>query len=120
MNPPSRSIGVTGHSYGGYSTLSLIVQSPRFKAAVMRAGMGDLIGGYGQLAPDGGPDATPDGSTIFFVSTRSGRYEIHSVSAAGGTVTQHTTLSRVIGRPAVAPSGERLYFARTKTGSPIS
>ena len=49
---PNR-IGVMGHSYGGYSTLSLIVQSPRFKAAVMRAGMGDLIGGYGQLAPDG-------------------------------------------------------------------
>jgi dipeptidyl aminopeptidase/acylaminoacyl peptidase len=46
-------IGVMGHSYGGYSTLSLIVQSPRFKAAVMRAGMGDLISGYGQLAPDG-------------------------------------------------------------------
>lgn len=46
-------IGVTGHSYGGYSTLSLIAQSPRFKAAVMRAGMGDLISGYGQLAPDG-------------------------------------------------------------------
>ena len=46
-------IGVTGHSYGGYSTLSLIVQSPRFKAAVMRAGMGDLISGYGQLSPDG-------------------------------------------------------------------
>src|SRR5262249_44693679 len=46
-------IGVTGHSYGGYSTLSLLVQSPRFKAAVMRAGMGDLIGGYGQLSPDG-------------------------------------------------------------------
>jgi dipeptidyl aminopeptidase/acylaminoacyl peptidase len=46
-------IGVTGHSYGGYSTLSLIAQSPRFKAAVMRAGMGDLVSGYGQLADDG-------------------------------------------------------------------
>jgi len=46
-------VGITGHSYGGYSTLSLIVQSPRFKAAVMRAGMGDMIAQYGQLAPDG-------------------------------------------------------------------
>jgi dipeptidyl aminopeptidase/acylaminoacyl peptidase len=46
-------IGVTGHSYGGYSTLCLIAQSPRFKAAVMRAGLGDLIGSYGQLSPDG-------------------------------------------------------------------
>ena len=46
-------IGVTGHSYGGYSTLSLIVQSSRFRAAVMRAGMGDMFAQYGQLAPDG-------------------------------------------------------------------
>jgi dipeptidyl aminopeptidase/acylaminoacyl peptidase len=42
-----------GHSYGGYSTLALIAQSSLFKAAVMRAGMGDLISGYGQLGPDG-------------------------------------------------------------------
>lgn len=49
---PAR-IGITGHSYGGYSTLALIAQSSLFKAAVMRAGMGDLIAGYGQLAPDG-------------------------------------------------------------------
>ncbi|MEO8431235.1 MAG: prolyl oligopeptidase family serine peptidase [Acidobacteriota bacterium] len=46
-------VGVTGHSYGGYSTLCLIAQSTRFKAAVMRAGMGNMIGQYGQLAPDG-------------------------------------------------------------------
>jgi dipeptidyl aminopeptidase/acylaminoacyl peptidase len=46
-------VGVTGHSYGGFSTLCLIAQSPRFKAAVMRAGLGDLVSGYGQLSPDG-------------------------------------------------------------------
>lgn len=46
-------VGVTGHSYGGYSTLALITQSSRFKAAVVRAGLGDLISSYGQLAPDG-------------------------------------------------------------------
>ena len=46
-------IGIMGHSYGGYSTLSLIVQSPRFKAAVMRAGMGDMIASYGGLLDDG-------------------------------------------------------------------
>lgn len=49
---PAR-LGITGHSYGGYSTLALIVQSSRFKAAVMRAGLGDLIGVYGSLMPDG-------------------------------------------------------------------
>ena len=46
-------IGVTGHSYGGYSTLSLIAQSPRFAAAVMSAGMGNLVSAYGQLSRDG-------------------------------------------------------------------
>ena len=49
---PNR-IGVMGASYGGYSTLGLITQSRRFKAAVMRSGFGDLIAAYGQLSPDG-------------------------------------------------------------------
>ncbi|MGH7357282.1 MAG: prolyl oligopeptidase family serine peptidase, partial [Candidatus Rokuibacteriota bacterium] len=49
---PSR-VGIMGHSYGAYSTLALVAQSRRFKAAVVRAGMGDLLGGYGQLSPDG-------------------------------------------------------------------
>jgi len=46
-------IGVMGHSYGGYSTLSLIVQSTRFRAALMRAGLGNLLSSYGQLSDDG-------------------------------------------------------------------
>src|SRR5688500_4413841 len=46
-------IGIMGHSYGGYSTLALIAQSTRFKAAVMRAGTGNLLSGYGHLLPDG-------------------------------------------------------------------
>jgi dipeptidyl aminopeptidase/acylaminoacyl peptidase len=47
-------LGVTGQSNGGYSTLSLIVQTNRFKAAVMNAGFGDLTGFYGAMRPDGG------------------------------------------------------------------
>ena len=46
-------VGVTGHSYGGYNTLALLTLSRRFKAAVMRAGLGDLFGSYGQLSPEG-------------------------------------------------------------------
>ena len=42
-------IGVAGHSNGGYSVLSLIVQTNRFKAAVDVDGMGDLIGMYGEM-----------------------------------------------------------------------
>ena len=46
-------IGVMGHSYGGYSTLALIVQSHIFRAAVSSAGVGDLFTMYGGMAADG-------------------------------------------------------------------
>jgi dipeptidyl aminopeptidase/acylaminoacyl peptidase len=37
-------LGVFGQSYGGYSTIAIISQTPRFKAAVMSAGTADLLG----------------------------------------------------------------------------
>lgn len=40
-------LAVTGQSNGGYSTLALITQSRRFKAAVMNAGFGDLTAFHG-------------------------------------------------------------------------
>ena len=43
-------LAVMGQSNGGYSTLSLVVQSDRFKAAVMNAGFGDLTGFYGAMS----------------------------------------------------------------------
>ena len=46
-------LAAMGHSYGGYSVLSLIVQTVRFKAAMVIAGAGDLLGFYGEMAPDG-------------------------------------------------------------------
>ncbi len=49
---PSR-LGVAGHSRGGYTALSLIVQTNRFKAAMMADGFGDLISQYGELQDDG-------------------------------------------------------------------
>ena len=50
-------LGVMGHSYGGYSTLSLIVQTTRFKAAVDSAGPADLISVYGQMDKTGSSGA---------------------------------------------------------------
>src|SRR5262249_35117530 len=47
-------LGVMGHSYGSYSTLSLIVQTKRFKAALAADGSGDLISAYGQMDAQGG------------------------------------------------------------------
>lgn len=49
---PAR-LGVMGHSYGGYSTLSLIVQTNRFRAAIAADGFGDLLSAYGQMSNDG-------------------------------------------------------------------
>lgn len=47
-------LAVMGQSYGSYSTLALITQTTRFKAAVITAVMdADLVGGYLFLNPDG-------------------------------------------------------------------
>jgi dipeptidyl aminopeptidase/acylaminoacyl peptidase len=46
-------IGVMGHSFGGYTTLALITQTNRFKAAMMTAGFGNLFGLYGAMRDDG-------------------------------------------------------------------
>ncbi len=46
-------LGVVGHSYGGYSTLGLLVETSRFKAAAESDGMADLVGNYGQMERDG-------------------------------------------------------------------
>jgi dipeptidyl aminopeptidase/acylaminoacyl peptidase len=46
-------LGLMGHSYGGYSTLSLIVQTKRFKAAMDVDGLADLIGAYGAMQEGG-------------------------------------------------------------------
>jgi dipeptidyl aminopeptidase/acylaminoacyl peptidase len=45
-------LAVMGHSYGGYSTLCLIVQTGRFKAAISIAGGSDLFGFYGEMQDD--------------------------------------------------------------------
>jgi dipeptidyl aminopeptidase/acylaminoacyl peptidase len=46
-------LGVMGHSFGGYSTLALITQTSRFRAAVTRAGPTDWVSAYGQMDKDG-------------------------------------------------------------------
>jgi dipeptidyl aminopeptidase/acylaminoacyl peptidase len=46
-------LGLMGHSYGGYCTLALLVQTRRFKAAVAGAGTYDLVRAYTQMDEDG-------------------------------------------------------------------
>jgi dipeptidyl aminopeptidase/acylaminoacyl peptidase len=49
----SARIGVIGHSWGGYTVLALLVQTHRFRAAVMRGGYGDLFADYGEMQVTG-------------------------------------------------------------------
>jgi dipeptidyl aminopeptidase/acylaminoacyl peptidase len=51
-------IGVMGQSFGGYSTLCLIVQTKCFKAGVVRLGFGNLVGLYGVMGKDGTASST--------------------------------------------------------------
>lgn len=46
-------LAVAGHSYGGYSVLSLLVETGRFKAAAELDGLADLVGDYGEMSADG-------------------------------------------------------------------
>lgn len=52
IGDPDR-LGMIGHSYGGYSALGLIVQTKRFKAAIVADGFGDWVSAYGQMLKDG-------------------------------------------------------------------
>jgi dipeptidyl aminopeptidase/acylaminoacyl peptidase len=47
-------LGLMGHSNGGYSVMSLLVQTNRFRAAVEISGMADLIATYGEMDESGG------------------------------------------------------------------
>jgi dipeptidyl aminopeptidase/acylaminoacyl peptidase len=49
----SARLGIMGHSWGGYTALVLIAQSPRFGAAVMRGGFGDEVAMTGALQEGG-------------------------------------------------------------------
>jgi dipeptidyl aminopeptidase/acylaminoacyl peptidase len=46
-------VGVMGSSYGGYSVLSLLVQTNRFRAAVETSGFAEIPGLYGEMKEDG-------------------------------------------------------------------
>jgi dipeptidyl aminopeptidase/acylaminoacyl peptidase len=51
-------LGVTGQSYGGYSTLSIITHTTRFKAAVESAGPSNLMSAYGHMSATGSDNSS--------------------------------------------------------------
>ena len=61
-------LGVWGASYGGYSTLALLVQTNRFKVAAMDAGFANLLSLYGWM-----PDRSNDPSWQDWAEISQGR-----------------------------------------------
>lgn len=57
-------LAVMGHSGGGYSTLALIVQTKRFKAAIDISGFGNFLGLYGAMVEDGTANGYREGEVI--------------------------------------------------------
>lgn len=51
-------IGIFGHSYGAYSTLALLVQTNRFKAAAVSGSISNLLSNYGEMRGDGSAAST--------------------------------------------------------------
>jgi TolB protein len=66
---------------------------------------------------NGGPVFSPDGASIYFVSNRSGAYDVYRVPAAGGDAVRVTTGSGIIGKPAMSPDGATLAYTRAAPGS---
>jgi TolB protein len=69
------------------------------------------------LMTDAGPAWSSDGLAVYFVSNRSGVFDIWKVNADGTGVVQVTTNSSVLGKPSISPDGLSLAYARLATGS---
>ena len=57
------------------------------------------------------PRWSPDGNTLYFLSSRSGSSQVWSISMLGGEAVQVTSLPIDVSAFAVAPAGERLVVA---------
>lgn len=75
----------------------------------------------GAPAYDGGPSWGPDG-WIYFLSDRTGRYQVFRTHADGVdpelvTTTPSPTLGGIVGAPSISPDGRTLAFARVAADS---
>ena len=75
---------------------------------------------------ENGPQWSPDGSTIYFTSTRVPEPyvdelgdEIYAVAASGGAIRKVVAIEGSIGNLSVSPDGKRIAFVGTLRGTPI-
>ena len=61
-------------------------------------------------ASDSGPQFSPDGASIYFVSTRTGSPQVWSIPAQGGDAKQVTDLPLPVSNVKLSPDGKHLAF----------
>ncbi|MDQ3288608.1 MAG: S9 family peptidase [Pseudomonadota bacterium] len=68
-----------------------------------------------RLTPDGwnvnSPSFAPDGKSVYFLSAKSGKQQLYSIPAAGGTPKQISSIPLDIGSYKISPQGDRYAFS---------
>jgi TolB protein len=59
---------------------------------------------------------SPDGATLYFVSSRTGAFLVYSMDSSGGNQVALPGTAGVLGRPALSPDGTTLAYARMGSG----
>ncbi|HSL82701.1 MAG TPA: S9 family peptidase, partial [Thermoanaerobaculia bacterium] len=77
----------------------------------VRSGGGDLRRLTTHEAADGSPRWSPDGASLYFLSSRSGSSQVWRLPTAGGEAVQVTDLPLDVGAFLVSPDGSKLALA---------
>lgn len=69
----------------------------------------------GDQGDDSSPQFSPDGGTLYFLSTRSGRMQVHRIAVDGGEAEQVTDLPQGVTKFELSPDGQTLVFSAPPT-----